>query len=84
MSARRPTPGGLGRLAQWRDGVVSFFDGERGLGEIEEAGGERLGFHCVAITDGTRQIAPGTPVRYRAGLGPTGVLEARAVTKMAR
>ena len=45
-------------------------------GEIEAAGGMRFPFHCTAIADGTRTVAPDTPVKFRLVPGPLGALEA--------
>ena len=74
-----PPLAGLGRLDAWRRGVVVAFDDERGLGQIAESGGAAVGFHCVAIADGSRTIPLHTRVRFRLALGPTGELEARAI-----
>jgi cold shock CspA family protein len=43
---------------------VAAFDDAAGLGDIEVADGGRVPFHCVAIADGSRTIAVGTPVRF--------------------
>ncbi len=37
-------------------------------------------FHCTAIADGTRTIAPDTPVKFRLRPGPLGALEATAIS----
>ena len=47
-----------------RRGSVTEFDESRGLGEITDAIGNVFAFHCVEISDGTRSIAVGTPVRF--------------------
>jgi hypothetical protein len=60
-------------------GRVAAFDDHVGRGEVE-AGGLRFPFHCTAIVDGSRTVAPDTPVRFRLVLGPLGALEATAVT----
>ena len=39
----------------------------------------RFPFHCTAIADGTRTIAPDTPVKFRLVTGPLGALEATAI-----
>ena len=46
-------------------GVVASFDEAVGLGTIRDAGGVIVDFHCIAIADGTRTIAPSTPVTFR-------------------
>ena len=60
-------------------GRVASFDDHVGRGEVE-AGGMRFPFHCTAIADGNRTIAPDTPVRFRLVIGPLGRLEATAVS----
>jgi hypothetical protein len=60
-------------------GNVAEFDDPRGLGTLEYGPGLRLGFHCTAITDGTRQIEVGTVVAFTVGAGRLGRLEARSV-----
>jgi len=57
-------------------GKVLVFDEARGLGEIEADTGWTLGFHCTAITDGTRAISPGTAVAFTARIGALGRDEA--------
>jgi cold shock CspA family protein len=46
-------------------GRVEAFDPGRGWGTIVGDDGERLGFHCTQIADGSRTIPVGTDVRYR-------------------
>lgn len=46
-----------------REGTVVEFDDQVGLGWID-SDGERLLFHCVEISDGTRTISIGTSVRF--------------------
>jgi cold shock CspA family protein len=60
-------------------GRVSEFDPERGTGLIEGDDGARLAFHCTQITDGTRDIAVGTEVRYDVVPGSLGAWEAATV-----
>ena len=60
-------------------GDVIEFDEPRGLGVVEYGPGRRLGFHCTAITDGTRRIAVGTVVAFIVSAGRLGRLEARSV-----
>ncbi len=44
-------------------GVISDFDDDRGLGEID-AHGVSYPFHCVSIADATRTIATGATVSF--------------------
>ncbi len=60
-------------------GGVAEFDEARGLGVVEYGRSSHLTFHCTAITDGTRRIAPGTVVAFVIGPGRRGQLEARSV-----
>jgi hypothetical protein len=60
-------------------GDVAEFDEARGIGVVEYGPGRRLPFHCTAITDGSRQIAPGTVVAFVVTAGRLGRLEARSV-----
>ena len=60
-------------------GRVATFDDHVGRGEIEARGGLRFPFHCTAIADGTRTIAPDTTVKFRLAPGPLGSLEATAI-----
>jgi cold shock CspA family protein len=60
-------------------GRVATFDGHVGRGEIEARGGMRFPFHCTAIADGSREIAPDTAVKFRLVPGPLGALEATSV-----
>jgi cold shock CspA family protein len=60
-------------------GRVATFDEFVGRGEIEARGGLRFPFHCTAIADGTRTIAPDTAVKFRIVPGPLGALEATAI-----
>lgn len=57
-------------------GTVLAFDEARGLGEIEADAGWTLGFHCTAITDGTRAILPGVAVAFTPRIGALGRDEA--------
>ena len=63
--------------AQYTGRVVTF-DDHRGRGELEAHGGLHFPFHCTAVADGSRTIAPDTPVRFRLVIGPLGALEATA------
>jgi cold shock CspA family protein len=60
-------------------GRIATFDDHVGRGEIEAGGGLRFPFHCTAIADGTRTIAPDAAVKFRLRPGPLGALEATAV-----
>ena len=60
-------------------GDVVEFDDPRGLGVVEYGPGRRVGFHCTAITDGSRTIAVGTVVAFVVTAGRLGRLEARYV-----
>ena len=60
-------------------GRVASFDHEVGLGRVEADGGRTYPFHCVAIADGSRQIAPGTRVRFRVAAGLPGRWEAAEI-----
>ena len=62
-------------------GNVAEFDDPRGLGVLEYGPGLRLGFHCTAITDGSRAIEVGRPVLFVVRPGHGGRLEAREVVK---
>ena len=57
-------------------GVVVSFDVDRGFGAIEVDGGETVGFHCVAIADGSRTIDVGTAVTCDLVRGRAGEIEA--------
>ncbi len=60
-------------------GRVATFDDFVGRGEIEAGGGMRFPFHCTALLDGTRTVAPDTAVKFRLAAGPLGALEAIAI-----
>lgn len=57
-------------------GVVAAFDDAAGVGRITDRSGGSVEFHCVAIADGSRRIAEGTPVVFARRIGPTGRPEA--------
>ena len=63
-------------------GRVTAFDEARGLGTITGADGRTYPFHCTQITDGTRQIDTGQPVRFDL-LPKLGRYEATAIDKLA-
>jgi cold shock CspA family protein len=60
-------------------GVVTEFDEDRGLGTVRDEVGRDLPFHCTAIADGTRSIAPGTKVTFLTAPGHLGRTEARGL-----
>jgi len=62
-----------------RHGTVTAFDEHIGLGQIRGDDDTMVGFHCVAIADGSRTIAAGTPVSYRLVAGLHGRWEAEGV-----
>jgi cold shock CspA family protein len=66
-------------LTERRQGKVRSFDERRGLGEIEGDDRTTFPFHCTAIADGTRRIAPGTPVEFDVVAGLPGRWEATAI-----
>ena len=59
-------------------GEVVDFDEPRGLGTVR-VGEREAGFHCTAITDGSRNIEVGTVVAVRLHAGRLGRIEARWV-----
>jgi cold shock CspA family protein len=59
-----------------RRGTVRAFDERRGLGEIETDDRATFAFHCTALADGTRRIAPGTSVEFDVVAGLPGRWEA--------
>jgi cold shock CspA family protein len=61
-------------------GRVDGYDPVRGWGTIVADDGERLGFHCTQIADGTRTIAVGARVRYQRLPAHLGRWEAGSVT----
>ena len=62
-----------------RRGTVRSFDERRGLGEIDGDDRTTFWFHCTAIADGTRRIAPGTAVEFDVVAGLPGRWEAAAI-----
>ncbi len=70
--------GGDGRL-----GVVKAFDAAVGLGQIAGDGEDMVGFHCVAIADGSRTIDVGIAVTYRLVAGLHGRWEAAGIVPAA-
>ena len=57
-------------------GCVERFDDTEGLGEVRLDDGRVLGFHAVAIADGTRRIAVGARVAVAVRPGHRGRYEA--------
>ena len=53
-------------------GVVESFDEQQGGGEVRSDSGESLYFHCVALSDGSRVIRPGTRVTGQRSVGRLG------------
>jgi len=66
-------------LTERRQGTVRSFDERRGLGEIATEDGKTFPFHCTAVADGTRRIAPGTPVEFDVVAGLPGRWEAATI-----
>lgn len=63
-------------------GTVTAFSDANGLGEVTGDDGGVHPFHCTAIADGTRTVAPGTPVTFELVPAHHGRLEARPVTPL--
>jgi len=61
-------------------GAVVSFDEAVGLGEVRRVDGERFGFHCIELADGTRTIEQGTPVTFGL-LAKLGRYEAARLTR---
>jgi CspA family cold shock protein len=60
-------------------GRVTAFNREVGLGDVAAADGTVYPFHCIEISDGSRDIAPGTPVTFSL-IGKLGRYEAARIT----
>jgi cold shock CspA family protein len=60
-------------------GTVAEFDERRGLGTITAEDGTSYAFHATRIADGSRRIAPGTPVDFEIVAGQLGRWEAAAI-----
>jgi cold shock CspA family protein len=65
------------------DGTVVEFDEEKGFGTVRGDDGVDHFFHCTAITDGSRRIDAGAPVRFEVVAGHLGRWEATAVSPAA-
>lgn len=66
-------------MTVFRFGHVIVFDAREGLGVVRDDAGAELPFHCVAISDGTRQIDVGRAVRFVVRPGSPGQWEASAL-----
>ena len=64
-------------------GRVTEFDDAKGFGTVEADDGAEYFFHCTAIADGSRTIAPDTPVEFEVVAGHLGRYEAADVHKRA-
>ena len=51
-------------LGSGLSGFVVEFDSGVGLGAVETTAGERFEFHCIEISNGSRDIALGTAVTF--------------------
>jgi cold shock CspA family protein len=60
-------------------GRVDAYDPRCGLGSVERDDGHRFGFHCTAITDGSRDIPVGATVTFRVVPGHLGDWEAATI-----
>ena len=60
-------------------GTVTAFDEAAGLGVITADDGATYAFHCTAIADGSRTIAPDTPVEFETRPARNGHWEAAAI-----
>ena len=65
-----------------RRGVVTEFDGDRGLGTVTGEDGLALPFHCTSLLDGSRFVEVGTAVAYEVAPGHLGRLEARELRRL--
>jgi cold shock CspA family protein len=61
-------------------GRVVAFDDAAGFGSVEADDGRQYFFHCTQIADGSRTIAPDTPVSFEVVAGHLGRWEATAIT----
>jgi len=62
-----------------RIATVTEWDDTAGVGTLTTVSGERYGFQCTAIADGTRTTSVGTSVAITLGPGGPGKWEARTV-----
>jgi cold shock CspA family protein len=63
-------------------GSVEAFDHAAGLGTVRDEHGQRLAFHCTAITDGSRTIDVGTRVAFVVTTAQNGAIEARSLIRV--
>lgn len=63
-------------------GRVASYDSPAGLGVVVADDGTEHPFQCIAIADGSREIAPGTAVRFTP-LARLGRIEATAIEPLA-
>ena len=63
-------------------GVVTGFDGPRGLGTITAEDGTDLPFHCTALLDGTREVDEGAAVTFEVRPAGMGRWEATGIQKV--
>jgi len=83
---------GLGVVGTGVVETVSVETGSVEAGSVETgsvaaggaSGGGAFVFHCVAIADGTRRIAPGSAVSFRVACGLPGAWEARDIETVER
>lgn len=71
-------------LARVHTGVVETFDDAVGLGSIRCGSKILIGFHCIAIADGSRTIAVGTSVAFTVTTGHNGNVQAASVVSIDR
>jgi cold shock CspA family protein len=62
-------------------GTVATFDEHAGMGTVTTEDGRELFFHCTQISDGSRTIEVGAPVRFEVVPGRLGRWEAARVEK---
>jgi cold shock CspA family protein len=62
-------------------GRVTDFDDAAGLGTVIADDGTAFAFHCIELVDGTRTVAPGQPVVFRA-LPRFGRIQAGTIRKL--
>lgn len=63
-----------------RFGTVTEWDDPRGIGAVTDAAGTRYGFHCTALTDGSRTTTVGAAVVFTLRAGPLGEFEATGIS----
>ena len=82
--APRPDRSSPDLLGEVHEAAVVSFDSASGLGRLRliERPETLLRFHCMAIADGTREVAVGSRVAFRPGIAPDGAIEARSIIKL--